>query len=83
MRTILLATVLAGMAACAPLQDKLHPGETATLQNAWMTPTVQQAPAPLYCYRTIGREDCYRTPPAGERTRLPGHYGPPPEVLAY
>lgn len=33
---------------------------------------------PLYCYRTIGREDCYAEPLPREGGRLVGFQGPPP-----
>ena len=39
------------------------------------TPTAQ---APLYCYGTIGREDCYEAPLPSEESRLVGFQGPPP-----
>ena len=84
MRTALtIAGLLCFAAGCAPLQDRLHPGESATLAQPWMSADVREAPPPLYCYRTLGREDCYRTPHAGEQGRMTGHYGPPPHVLGY
>lgn len=37
-----------------------------------------QAP-PTYCYRTIGKVNCYSQPlPASEANRLIGYQGPPP-----
>lgn len=84
MRTTLTFAALLGVAAgCTPLQDRLHPGEAATLSNPWMAADMRPAPPPLYCYRTLGREDCYRTPQRDERGRLTGNYGPPPEALGY
>src|SRR3546814_1906139 len=62
-----LAMAVLGLAAvavgCAPLQERMHPGEAATLAEPWMKADVREAPPPLYCYRTLGHEDCYRTPP--------------------
>ncbi|MCR9256394.1 MAG: hypothetical protein NXI16_09895 [Alphaproteobacteria bacterium] len=41
---------------------------------------VQQRP--LYCYRTLGREECYAQPlPDREIGRLVEFYGPPPSSL--
>jgi hypothetical protein len=38
----------------------------------------ERAAAPLYCYGTIGREDCYDAPLPSEERRLVGYQGPPP-----
>lgn len=36
-------------------------------------------PAPSYCYRTIGKVNCYSQPlPGTEANRLVGYQGPPP-----
>ena len=34
--------------------------------------------SPLYCYGTIGTEDCHSTPLPDEENRLVGFQGPPP-----
>ena len=35
-------------------------------------------PAPVYCYATLGREECHAAPVVGEATRLRGYVGPVP-----
>jgi hypothetical protein len=38
---------------------------------------------PRYCYRTLGRVDCYAEPlPGHEANRLVGYDGPPPRTTA-
>ena len=84
MRRTILALAAAAMAVgCTTVQDSIHPGETAMLEANWLKPETVPRPPALYCYRTLGREDCYRTPMPEERRRLIEHYGPPPELLSY
>jgi hypothetical protein len=79
-----LAAIIPLLGACTAVQDSLRPGEIATLERDWMKTEIVQRPPALYCYRTLGREDCYRTPIEGQgKQRLIEHYGPPPEVLSY
>jgi hypothetical protein len=37
---------------------------------------------PIYCYRSIGDADCYRTPNFRDERRLINFYGPPPRRYA-
>lgn len=83
-RLALLMAILTPLAGgCADIQKSLAPGETAIREAAWMEPEITPRPEALYCYRTIGRQDCYRAPQGEERRRLIEHYGPPPELLSY
>ena len=82
-RLILAAASAVLLSACTTIQDSIHPGETALLEANWLKPEVVARPPALYCYKSIGRQDCYRTPLEGERRRLIEHYGPPPELLTY
>jgi hypothetical protein len=79
-----VAALVPLLGGCTQVQDSFRPGEIATLERDWMKAEIVQRPPALYCYRTLGREDCYRAPIAGEgKQRLIEHYGPPPEVLSY
>jgi hypothetical protein len=41
--------------------------------------TVQFAPEPLYCYRTLAKVDCFAQPlDRSQHDRLVNYYGPPP-----
>ena len=85
MRPTFLAAATLGwlLAACTSIQDSLHPGEIATIEANWLPAEVSPRPPALYCYRTLGRQDCYRTPLEGDGRRLVEHYGPPPALLGY
>lgn len=72
-----LAVLLGG---CDTARDALHPGEAEIIDRSWMKREIVSRPEALYCYRTLGREDCYRAPIPGERRRLIEHYGPPPDL---
>jgi hypothetical protein len=41
---------------------------------------VAVAPMPLYCYGTIGREDCHAEPLPEDGSCLVGYQGPPPPI---
>ncbi len=71
------------LCGCAPVQEALHPGEIAIRERSWLEAELEPRPDALYCYRTIGRQDCYRVPLASERRRLIESYGPPPDLLHY
>ena len=81
MRLAFLAFAVALVGACAPLQDRMHPGETALIEGNWLKSETTAKPPALYCYRTLGRQDCYRAPLQDGERRLVEHYGPPPAVL--
>ena len=83
MRLLAIGAAAALLAGCTMIQDKIHPGEIATIEANWLKPEVEPRPGALYCYRTLGRQDCYRTPVPDESRRLVEHYGPPPQVLGY
>ena len=78
-----MAAALTLLGGCTQIQDSIHPGEIAIIEANWMKPEIGPRPAALYCYRTLGRQDCYRSPVEDADRRLVEHYGPPPGVLGY
>lgn len=66
--------------ACADLQESLGRGEIGIREAAWMKPEITPRPPSLYCYRTLGQQDCYRLPQPQEQPRLIESYGPPPDA---
>ena len=85
--TTALAVTGVVLAACAnPFADDA-PTLNDILSGGWIGLRDGEAPipaaraaAPLYCYGTIGREDCYEAPLATEEGRLIGFQGPPPQA---
>ncbi len=80
---LILATALLIAACSNPWADD-GPTRGDIFRFGWLNddiPEGQRAAepeGPLYCYRTIGREDCYATPIPGAAARLKGYVGPPP-----
>lgn len=69
--------------ACANPFAEDAPTLSDILGSGWVGPGIEPAStptaqAPLYCYGTIGREDCYEAPLPTEGGRLVGFQGPPP-----
>jgi hypothetical protein len=81
------AVALVGLAlvACAnPFADD-SPTFDDILANGWLAPAnadqkASLAESPLYCYGTIGTEDCHIEPLPNEAGRLVGYQGPPPKL---
>jgi hypothetical protein len=85
MRIAVLVVVAATAVGCSDKFDlfenkvQLQHGwtETRVLRASWLRPEPFDA-EPAYCYRTIGKPDCYRRPQPTEAPRLVGHIGPEP-----
>jgi len=72
-RTLILLTCLL-ISACADMPAQFG-------QKAEATPP--PAPEPRYCYKTLGKVNCYAQPLDGrEANRLVGFEGPPPRPSA-
>lgn len=54
--------------------------EDTILRHGWTETGKRKTPKdpPVYCYKTIGDADCYRSPRPGQAARIVGHVGPPP-----
>jgi hypothetical protein len=84
-RIAVLVVLAATATGCSdgfdPLENKvqLRLGwtETRVLRAGWLG-SEPFDPEPAYCYRTIGKPDCYRRPQPSEGPRLVGHIGPEP-----
>ena len=85
-RVIIIGLALAfGAAGCAQVQDVVQ--STVDGVKTAFEPAKQSAPAvqesPRYCYRTLGKVNCYTQPlPAGEANRLVGYEGPAPRATS-
>lgn len=71
--TLLVIGALIALTGCAEI-DRQVQSVLGTPETAAAAP-----PAPSYCYRTLGKVNCYSQPlPASEANRLVGYQGPPP-----
>jgi len=54
--------------------------EQTILRHGWTDSNVRDLPPdpPVYCYRTIGQTDCFRSPRPAQGRRLMGYFGSPP-----
>ena len=52
--------------------------EESMLRDGWLDAREVRA-KPIFCYRTIGKADCYREAQVGERNRLIGYRAGPGE----
>ncbi len=69
------------LAACAnPFADDA-PTFDEILAAGWLEDEQPPVPLdPLYCYDTIGAEDCHEAPLEDGGNRLIGYQGPPPPI---
>lgn len=61
------------------------PTLSEVFDSGWLNAVGSEAPqatarGPLYCYGTIGREECHAEPLPADGSRLVGFEGPPPPV---
>lgn len=70
------------LAGCENLFAEKAPSFSEVIGAGWLSPDEDidalSLPDPLYCYGTIGREDCYVEPQPDEGGRLVGYTGPKP-----
>lgn len=72
--------VTLSLAACAEVGQSVQKAVN-DVSAAFQPPEEESAPPPptSYCYRTIGKVNCYSQPlPGNEANRLVGYQGPPP-----
>lgn len=50
------------------------------VESGWAEPPTPYNPDPLYCYKTLAGNDCYKKPLQNQETRLESYYGPEPIV---
>jgi hypothetical protein len=74
----LILLALASLGGCADaLYERVGMTEEAVLKRGQFVRAAPQAePEPLYCYRSLGKPDCYATPQPGRADLLIGSYGP-------
>ena len=84
-RALLVAALPLLLGGCATVAAKAANAvdidwDKLTLREFLGVEEEQQAyePAPVYCYSTLGHEDCHAAPVVGEATRLKGYVGPVP-----
>ena len=79
---LLVVSAAASIAGCSGLEQSVQSavgGVTAAFQPPKEEP--EPAVTPTYCYRTLGRVNCYPQPlPASEANRLVGYQGPAPRA---
>ena len=72
------------LAACSNPFGKDAPSLSEVLSSGWLfqdeEPLAAVVESPLYCYGTIGKQDCYLEPLPREQRRLIGYQGPPPQA---
>lgn len=83
--TVGLVLAFSGLAGCAQVQDAVQ-STVQGVKTAFEPPKepepTPQAP-PRYCYRTLGKVNCYTQPlPASEANRLVGYEGPAPRATS-
>ena len=54
--------------------------EQTIIRHGWTDARARNLPPvpPVYCYRTIGETDCFRSSRPGQGSRLIGYFGPAP-----
>ena len=81
-----LATVVV-LGGCGALSNPLSvlenprpwPDERRLLAKDWVVPQVEADEEPVFCYRTLGKVDCYGGPLSEEeQSRIMAPYEPPP-----
>lgn len=81
-RLLYIGTAALALSACTNPFAEDMPTLGEVLEGGWLLSPIEKpapvAQAPIYCYGTIGREDCYDVPQASEEGRLIGFEGPPP-----
>lgn len=76
LRIIFLPLLLA-VQGCNPLMI-FRPDSEQIVRKGWARqPENQAEPSPLYCYHSLGQNDCYSAP-LEKQDRLSGYYGPKP-----
>lgn len=72
--------LLVALGGCADaLYEHVGMTEEAVLKRGQFVKAAPQAdPEPLYCYRSLGRPDCYARPQPGRAEQLIGSYEPAP-----
>jgi hypothetical protein len=66
------------LGACANPFFVFAPDAAEVIQSAWYPPAELPAPRQPYCYRTLGRVDCYRAPMPDQASRLVGSFDDTP-----
>ncbi len=80
-RAAMVAGCALSLVACANPFAEGAPTLSEIFSAGWLfqdEETKAAAQAPLYCYGTIGKQDCYPEPLPREEGRLVGYQGPPP-----
>ncbi len=81
-RSLLIVSILGLSAGCAGLENSVQ-SAVSGIRSATFGPqdTPEPQAAPTYCYRTLGKVNCYSQPlPASEANRLVGYEGPAPRA---
>lgn len=69
------------LSACENPWSEHLPDFEQVLSAGWLEDEAAPRPVtPIYCYETIGANDCYRYPVEGAGNRLRGFEGPPPAM---
>lgn len=82
LRAVLVVACVGLLAGCAEVGASMQSAVDG-VTTAFDSPKEQPAPAiePRYCYRTLGKVNCYPQPlPASEANRLVGYQGPAPRA---
>lgn len=75
-----MLALVATLAGCAEVGQSVQ-NAVNDVSTAFQPKPAEPAPPPptSYCYRTIGKVNCYSQPlPGSEANRLIGYQGPPP-----
>ncbi len=84
MRTVLVVAFVGLLAGCAGVGASVRSAVDG-VKTAFDPPKEEPAPdvEPRYCYRTLGKVNCYPQPlPASEANRLVGYQGPAPRATS-
>lgn len=68
------------LSACENPWSEHLPSFDQVLSAGWLEDDAPPAVTPIYCYETIGSNDCYQQPVDGAGNRLRGFEGPPPPM---
>lgn len=83
-RTVLVVALVGLLAGCADVGASVRSAVDG-VKTAFEPPKEEPEPEvePRYCYRTLGKVNCYPQPlPASEANRLVGYQGPAPRATS-
>jgi len=83
-RAVLVVALVGFLAGCAGVESSVQSAVDG-VRTAFTPPKEEPKPdvEPRYCYRTLGKVNCYPQPlPASEANRLVGYQGPAPRATS-